>query len=99
MAGGPRGQAQALLAWELPALELPALWVDDVLEQRVRARRSRPRAPDVEPDAAVAEDDVRALCTAPAAACRLRARVLGLVLHPRYPSHVLLSDKQCFEYC
>lgn len=88
VAGGRRGEAQALLAWELPALQLPALCVDDALEQRVRARRGRPRAPDVAPAAAVAEDDVRALCTAPAAACRLRARVLGLVLHPGYSSHV-----------
>lgn len=83
VAGGPRGQAQALLAWELPALELPMMWVDDVLEQRVQARRTRPRAPDVEPDPAPSEDDVRALCSAPAAVCRLQARVLGVVLHPR----------------
>ncbi|XP_045459214.1 uncharacterized protein LOC123669667 [Melitaea cinxia] len=82
VAGGPRGQAQALLAWELPALELPMMWVDDVLEQRVQARRTRPRAPDVEPDPAPSEDDVRALCSAPAAVCRLQARVLGVVLHP-----------------
>ncbi|CAH2105165.1 unnamed protein product [Euphydryas editha] len=82
VAGGARGQAQALVAWALPALELPMMWVDDQLAQRVARRRARPRAPDAAPDHVPSEDDVRALCSAPAAACCLHAQIFGIVLHP-----------------
>lgn len=88
-AGGVRGEARALAAWRLPALEVPLLWVEDHLAQRVQRHRLRLLAADEpEPEHAPDEDVMRALCTPPDATCCLSARILGLVLHPRYVNNI-----------
>lgn len=85
VAGGVRGQARALLAWRLPALQVPVLWVEDHLAQRVQRQRLRLDAgPEPGPERAPDVELLRALCTPPAYSCNLSEQILGIVLHPRY---------------
>ncbi|KAI5634724.1 hypothetical protein NE865_12579 [Phthorimaea operculella] len=83
-AGGPMGRATALGCWRLRALTLPrlcALAAGGGLAERVARRRHAPRVDEPDPPVPT-EDEVRALCSPPAALCPLQARVLGLAPHP-----------------
>ncbi|KAJ2944406.1 hypothetical protein O0L34_g3743 [Tuta absoluta] len=82
-AGGPPGRATALGCWPLRALTLPRLCAlaGGGLAERVARRRHAPRVDEPDPPVP-SEDEVRALCSPPAALCPLQARVLGLAPHP-----------------